>query len=90
MPDDQAKLVRTLESFNVACNTIAAVAVEHDTANKIERHMLIDRDIRRQFDVSSQMTVCAMAKVAEAYKRDLEGNLGRGLARVAGESRSKC
>jgi IS605 OrfB family transposase len=69
-PDQHAALLRTLESFNAACNAIAEVAVAQHSANKIELQKFVYYDIRQRFGLSSQMTVRAIAKVAEAYKHD--------------------
>src|SRR5579859_3726448 len=69
-PEQHAALLRTLEAFNAACNAIAAVAFAEHTANKIELQKLMYYDIRQQFGLSAQMTIRAIAKVAEAYKRD--------------------
>ncbi|HEU4782978.1 MAG TPA: RNA-guided endonuclease TnpB family protein [Ktedonobacterales bacterium] len=69
-PNQHASLLRTLERFNAACNAIAAVAFAERCANKIELQRLIYYDIREQFGLSSQMTIRAISKVSEAYKRD--------------------
>jgi putative transposase len=69
-PDQHAALLRTLEAFNAACNVIAAVAFAERCANKIELQKLVYYDIREQFGLSSQMTIRAISKVSEAYKRD--------------------
>ncbi len=69
-PEQHAALVRTLETFNAACNDIAAVAFRERMANKIELQKLVYYGIREQFGLSSQMAIRAIAKVVEAYKRD--------------------
>ncbi|HEX3271559.1 MAG TPA: RNA-guided endonuclease TnpB family protein [Ktedonobacterales bacterium] len=69
-PEQHAALLRTLETFNAACNVIAEVAFAQHSANKIELQKQVYYDIRARFGLSSQMTVRAIAKVAEAYKRD--------------------
>jgi putative transposase len=69
-PDQHASLLRTLETFNAACNAIAEVAFAQRSANKIELQKLVYYDIRERFGLSAQMTIRAIAKVAEAYKRD--------------------
>jgi predicted transposase len=69
-PQDHAALLRTLETFNAACNAIAEVAYEERQANKIEMQKLVYYDIRARFGLSSQMAIRAIAKVSEAYKRD--------------------
>lgn len=63
-------LLETMERFNAACNAIAEVAFEHRTANKIRLQKLVYDRIRKEFGLSAQMTVRAIAKTCEAYKRD--------------------
>lgn len=69
-PDQHAALLRTLETFNVACNAIAAVAFAEQRASKFDLQKLVYYDIRRDFGLSAQMTIRAISKVSEAYKRD--------------------
>jgi putative transposase len=69
-PEQHASLLRTLETFNAACNAIAEVAYEHRIANKLRLQPLVYCDIRERFGLSSQMVIRAIAKVGEAYKRD--------------------
>ena len=69
-PEDHAALLRTLETFNTACNAIAEVAYEHRVANKLRLQPLVYYDIRQHFGLSAQMVIRAIAKVSEAYKRD--------------------
>ncbi|HEY7339460.1 MAG TPA: RNA-guided endonuclease TnpB family protein [Ktedonobacterales bacterium] len=69
-PEQHASLLRTLETFNAACNAIAAVAFAERCANKLALQRLVYYDIREQFGLSSQMTIRAISKVSEAYKRD--------------------
>ncbi len=68
--DQHAALVRTLEQFNAACNAIAAVAFAEKCAGKLGLQKLVYYDVRRDFGLSSQMTIRAISKVSEAYKRD--------------------
>jgi IS605 OrfB family transposase len=69
-PEQYAALLRTQEAFNAACNAIAEVAFAGHSANKMELQKLVYYDIRQRFGLSAQMTIRAIAKVAEAYKRD--------------------
>ena len=71
-PEQHAILLRTLETFNAACNDIAGIAFAIRSANKIELQKLVYYDIRERFSLSAQMCIRAIAKVAEAYKRDRE------------------
>ncbi|HEV2458199.1 MAG TPA: hypothetical protein VGS80_07515 [Ktedonobacterales bacterium] len=65
-----AALLRTVQAFNAACNARAAVAFAEQLANKIALQQLVYFDIRQPFGLSAQMAIRALAKVAEAYKRD--------------------
>ncbi len=69
-PDQAKALLHTMEQFNAACDTIAVTAFRAHTANKIRLQKLVYADIRATFGLSAQMTVRAISKVAEAYKRD--------------------
>ena len=63
-------LLETMHRFNKACNYIANIAYERKCANKITLQKLIYYDIRNRFKLSAQLTIRAIAKVVEAYKRD--------------------
>jgi len=70
---DQAQfkmLLETMERFNEACNSIASTAYTLHTANKMRLQKEVYRKVRDRFDLSAQMTIRAIAKVCEAYKRD--------------------
>lgn len=67
-PDQHAALLRTLETFNAACNRIAAVAFAERNANKLQLQKLVYYEVRRDFGLSAQMAIRAIAKVSEAYK----------------------
>ena len=68
--EQHAALVATLERFNAACNAIAHVAFRKRLANKFALQKIVYYSIRERFGLSSQMTIRAIAKVVEAYKRD--------------------
>ena len=71
-PDDEQYrlLLQTMERFNEACNDIAKVAYHNRLANNWALHKLVYYRIREQYGLSAQMTVRAIGKVVEAYKRD--------------------
>jgi putative transposase len=69
-PMQVTALLHTMETFNAACNAIAAAAFEHRTFNKVKLQTLVYTDIRARYSLSAQMTVRAVAKVGDAYKRD--------------------
>jgi putative transposase len=59
-----------MERFNAACDAIAEVAFREKTANKIRLQKVVYAEVRSQYGLSAQMTVRAISKVCEAYKRD--------------------
>jgi putative transposase len=59
-----------MERFNAACDAIADVAFHHRCANKVVLQKLVYHDIRRDFELSAQMTIRAISKVVECYKRN--------------------
>lgn len=69
-PEQHQALLKTMERFNEACNDIAEVAYQNRLANKWALHKLVYYRIREQYGLSAQMTVRAISKVVEAYKRD--------------------
>jgi IS605 OrfB family transposase len=69
-PEQAQSLRSTMEAFNAACNYLAGLAFEHGTANKYKLQELGYKAVREQFGLSSQLTVRAIAKTCEAFKRD--------------------
>nr|MDO8080366.1 transposase [Candidatus Freyarchaeota archaeon] len=63
-------LLQVMHRFNDACNYIAEIAYERKCANKIALQKLAYYDTREKYKLSAQLTIRAIAKVAEAYKRD--------------------
>jgi len=63
-------LRETMHCFNEACNFIADVAFREGSANKIRLQPLVYFEVRKKFNLSSQMAVRAIAKACEAFKRD--------------------
>lgn len=69
-PEQSDAMLRTMERFNSACDALAEVAFANRCVNKVELQKLAYHDIRRDFGLGAQMTVRAIAKVVEVYKRD--------------------
>ena len=73
-PEQSEQLLKTMERFNAACNVISKFAFEYKIFSKIKIHQEIYYQIREQFELSAQMVVRAIGKVAESYsdknKRD--------------------
>jgi predicted transposase len=63
-------LVETMHAFNAACTYIAGIAYEQRLASKFKLQRLVYYEVRQRFGLSAQLTIRAIAKVVEAYKRD--------------------
>lgn len=63
-------LLKTLESANNAANHISDHAWETKTFRQYDLHHLLYYDIRNRFNLSAQIVVRVLAKVADAYKVD--------------------
>jgi IS605 OrfB family transposase len=69
-PEQHKMLLETMKRFNEACNQIAETVFALHSANKVEIHKMVYYPVREHFGLSSQLTVRAISKVCEAYKRD--------------------
>lgn len=63
-------LLNTMECFNKACDYISKTAWDNHIFSKIAIQKIVYYDVRDKFDLSSQMVVRAIGKVAESYKVD--------------------
>jgi len=87
-PEQADALKRTLELANAACDHISHVAWETRTFGKFALQRPCYQDVREQFGLSSQMTIRALAKVGDAYKRDKQTKRTfRRLASIAYDDR---
>jgi putative transposase len=68
--EQHAALLETVEAFNRGCQSVADVAFENRTANKIRLQPLVYAELRERFRLSSQMAVRCISKACEAYKHD--------------------
>lgn len=69
-PEQHKMLLETMKRFNEACNHIAETVFAMHSANKVEVHKTVYYPVREHFGLSSQLTIRAISKVCEAYKRD--------------------
>lgn len=69
-PDQHAALLATMERFNAACDWLASVAFRKRCANKVELQKLAYYEARATFGLASQLTIRAIGKTVDAYKRD--------------------
>lgn len=63
-------LLETIHRFNEACDYIVEVAFSIRSASKFKLQTKVYYDVRRKFGLSAQLTIRAIAKTCEAYKRD--------------------
>ncbi len=64
------KLLTTMKKFNEACNYASEAAWHNKKFGKTGIQKLTYYDIRQEFGLSAQLTVRAIAKVAESYSND--------------------
>lgn len=71
-PNEQQEraLLETMERFNEACNYISKIAWSTHTFGKVGIQKIVYYDIREKYNLSAQMVVRAIGKVAESYKVD--------------------
>lgn len=67
-PEQHGLLLQTLEEANAACNWISQEAFREGVFGQFSLHKIVYRPARDRFDLSAQMVVRAIAKVADAYK----------------------
>ncbi len=67
------KLLRTMERFNEACNFTSVFAYKKRIFGKVGIQKELYYVIREKYELSAQMTVRAVGKVAESYKVDKSG-----------------
>ncbi len=63
-------LHETLQRANAACNYIGDVAWQNKTFNKFSLQKLCYYDVRERFELSAQVVVRALGKVADSYQKD--------------------
>jgi putative transposase len=59
-----------MQEANRACDYISSVAWTKKTFGQYQLHKLVYQDVRAKFDLSAQVVVRCIAKVADAYKLD--------------------
>lgn len=67
-PEQARYLKQTLEEANAACNYISKQAWENKIFRQFDLHKLTYRDVRKRFNLSAQVVVRCISKVADAYK----------------------
>jgi putative transposase len=67
-PEQHDFLQATLEEANAACNWISQEAFREGVFGQFSLHKIVYHPARERFNLSAQMVVRAIAKVADAYK----------------------
>jgi putative transposase len=71
-PEDDAALLATLERANAAANAVSEVAWQTRTFGQYALQKLCYHDTRHRFDLTAQVVIRLLAKVADAYKLNRE------------------
>lgn len=69
-PEQRQSLLETLERANAACQYISEQAWVNKTFNRVRLHHLTYYAVREQFELTAQVSVRCIGKVADAYKLD--------------------
>ena len=59
-----------MERFNAACDWLGDVAFRERCSNKVVLQKLVYYDVRERFGLAAQLSIRAISKTVEAYKRD--------------------
>ena len=74
--DEQANLLlETMKEANTVCNAISDVAWQEKIFNNFKLHHRVYHSYKATFQLSSQMLIRQIAKVADAYKLDKKPNV---------------
>ena len=65
--EQRQKLLRTMETFNAACDTISREAYSSKTYNKYKLQHQVYYRVRKQYKLPAQLTIRAISKVVESY-----------------------
>ena len=69
-PQQAQALQQTLRASNAAANEISEIATKHRSFGQYKLHKLAYHPVKVSSELSSQMVIRAIAKVADAYKRN--------------------
>lgn len=69
-PEQSQVLLETLEKSNAACNYISDIAWKNRTFNKFGLQKITYHEVKERFNLTAQVVVRCISKVADAYKLD--------------------
>ncbi len=67
--DQNRALLETMHAFNAASTHVAEIAFAEKTVNKFELQKLVYSKLRTTYKLPAQLTIRAISKASEAYKR---------------------
>lgn len=70
MQEQKTSLLKTIETFNNACNYAGHIALKERKFTQYKLHNACYRAIREKFRLSAQLAVRAIGKVVESYRID--------------------
>jgi putative transposase len=68
--EQRAYLLETLERANTACDYISGVAWENKVFGAFKLQKLVYTDVRERYNLTAQMVIRILSKVADAYRLD--------------------
>jgi predicted transposase len=68
--EHRQKLLRTMEAFNAACDTISKEAYKSHAFNRFRLHHRLYYRIREKYQLPAQLAVRAIGKVVDSYKTE--------------------
>ena len=71
--EQKVSLIKTIETFNKACNYISQIAYKEKSYGEIKLYYLCYKIVRDTFGLPAQFTVRAISKVNESYRSDRKG-----------------
>jgi putative transposase len=69
-PEQKAKLLKTMQVFNAACNFISEWCFDVKVFSKVKIQQAIYHEVRKQFNLPAQFAIRAISRVAETYRLD--------------------
>jgi len=72
LPSDEQKqlIIDTMKEVNTVCDAISEIAWERKVFNQFKTHKEVYHPFKKTFNLSAQMLVRAISKVADSYKID--------------------
>lgn len=69
-PEQRVALLKTMETYNEACNYVSKIAFDNHTTSVITIHRLVYYDIRERFGLASALAVRVIGTVKNSYTKN--------------------